>query len=682
MTGSGGAGLLDAVRQRLAASGSEPTPARVAAALRAQGRLLGDAEVLGVAEELRCELIGTGPLEPLLADPDVTDVLVSAPDRVWVDRGVGLERAPVSFTDAAAVRRLAQRLAAVAGRRLDDARPWVDARLPDGTRMHAVLPPVAVGSTCLSLRVVRPRAFTLEELAAAGTVPPGGAPILRALIDARVSYLVSGGTGTGKTTLLASLLGLVGERERIVLAEDSAELRPDHPHVVRLEARPANQEGAGLVTLRDLVRQALRMRPDRLVVGEVRGGEAVDLLAALNTGHEGGSGTLHANTAADVLGAARSPGDCGRARPGRPAQPVGGRSVGRAASRAGRGRAAADRRGARPGAGPGRSGADGSRAPVERVRVRAGAGLGPAEVADRRGIVSTTGVPVRDVAQAVAAVCAVAALWEVVERRRATGRARLVLGGGVSGVPGALGGRAVWSAVAARWWAVLRGRRAWLCLPVAGVVALLGESPLPLIAGAVAVPVVGRRLREAGRRREGEARAERVVALCGAVVGELRAGWQPAQALAFAARETGALGDEEAAVLAAARFGGDVPEALRGAAGQDGADGLSGMAACWQVAVDGARAWRPGSTGSKRPCGTTASSASGCGPNSPGPGRRWWFSRCCRSRVSPSARLWARTRCGCCCTRRMGLGCLAVGGALEAAGLWWAARIVRAGERT
>lgn len=282
-----GAGLLDAVRQRLAASGAEPTPARVAAALRAQGRLLGDAEVLGAAEELRCELIGTGPLEPLLADPAVTDVLVSAPDRVWVDRGTGLERAPVAFPDAAAVRRLAQRLAAVAGRRLDDARPWVDARLPDGTRMHAVLPPVAVGSTCLSLRVVRPRAFSLEELVAAGTVPPDGAPILRALIDARVSYLVSGGTGTGKTTLLASLLGLVGERERIVLAEDSAELRPDHPHVVRLEARPPNQEGAGLVTLRDLVRQALRMRPDRLVVGEVRGGEAVDLLAALNTGHEG-----------------------------------------------------------------------------------------------------------------------------------------------------------------------------------------------------------------------------------------------------------------------------------------------------------------------------------------------------------------------------------------------------------
>ncbi|MFD7442006.1 TadA family conjugal transfer-associated ATPase [Streptomyces sp. NPDC059909] len=292
--------LLEAVRQRLAESGAEPTPARVAAALRAQGRLLGDAEVLGAAEELRCELVGTGPLEPLLADPEVTDVLVSAPDRVWVDRGGGLQLTDVTFSDTAAVRRLAQRLAAVAGRRLDDARPWVDARLPDGTRMHAVLPPVAVGSTCLSLRVVRPRAFSLSELVAAGTVPPGGDQLLGALIEARVSYLVSGGTGSGKTTLLSTLLGLVGERERIVLAEDSAELRPDHPHVVRLESRPANQEGAGRVTLRDLVRQALRMRPDRLVVGEVRGAEVTDLLAALNTGHDGGCGTVHANTATDV----------------------------------------------------------------------------------------------------------------------------------------------------------------------------------------------------------------------------------------------------------------------------------------------------------------------------------------------------------------------------------------------
>ncbi|WP_329316094.1 TadA family conjugal transfer-associated ATPase [Streptomyces sp. NBC_01262] len=292
--------LLDAVRLRLAASGDEPTPAGVAAALRAQGRLLGDTEVLGVVTALRSEIVGAGPLEPLLAEPEVTDVLVNGPDEVWVDRGAGLERTGVRFKDAAAVRRLAQRLATSAGRRLDDARPWVDARLPDGTRLHAVLPPVVVGAPCLSLRVVRTRAFTLDELIAAGSMDPATASVLRAVLDARLSFVVSGGTGCGKTTLLSCLLGLVAPGERIVLAEDSAELRPRHPHVVRLETRPANQEGMGLVTLRDLVRQALRMRPDRLVVGEVRGPEVTDLLAALNTGHEGGCGTVHANAAGDV----------------------------------------------------------------------------------------------------------------------------------------------------------------------------------------------------------------------------------------------------------------------------------------------------------------------------------------------------------------------------------------------
>lgn len=291
--------LLDAVRLRLAASGDEPTPAAVAAALRAQGRLLGDAEVLDVVTALRSEMVGAGPLEPLLADEDVTDVLVNGPDEVWVDRGAGLEPAEVAFADAGAVRRLAQRLAAAAGRRLDDARPWVDARLPDGTRLHAVLPPVAIGAPYLSLRVVRPRGFTLDELVAVGSMTPVTARLLRAVLDARLSFLVSGATGTGKTTLLSCLLSLVGPRERIVLAEDSAELRPHHPHVVRLETRPGNQEGAGQVTLRDLVRQALRMRPDRLVVGEVRGPEVLDLLAALNTGH-GGCGTVHANAARDV----------------------------------------------------------------------------------------------------------------------------------------------------------------------------------------------------------------------------------------------------------------------------------------------------------------------------------------------------------------------------------------------
>lgn len=295
------AALVDAVRLRLAESGAAPTAGSVAAALRATRPPLGGDEVLDTVRSLRAELVGAGPLDRLLAAPDVTDVLVNGPDEVWVDRGGGLRRATgVRFADAEAVRRLAHRLATAAGRRLDDARPWVDARLPDGTRLHAVLPPIAAGCTHISLRVCRPRPFTLDELVAGGSLPPEGAELLAGIVRARLSLLVSGGTGSGKTTLLSALLGLVGPDERIVVAEDSAELQPAHPHVVRLQGRPPNQEGLGELTLRDLVRQALRMRPDRLVIGEVRGAEVSDLLAALNTGHEGGCGTVHANTAADV----------------------------------------------------------------------------------------------------------------------------------------------------------------------------------------------------------------------------------------------------------------------------------------------------------------------------------------------------------------------------------------------
>jgi pilus assembly protein CpaF len=198
------------------------------------------------------------------------------------------------------VRRLAQRLAALGGRRLDDATPYVDLRLPDGTRFHAVLAPLARPGTLVSLRVPRPRTFDLAELVALGTLTDDSARVLAAVVEARLAFLVSGGTGSGKTTLLAAMLSLVDPAERIVLVEDASELRPDHPHVVALEGRPPNIEGAGAVEVRTLVRQALRMRPDRLVVGEVRGGEVVDLLAALNTGHEGGCGTLHANSAVDV----------------------------------------------------------------------------------------------------------------------------------------------------------------------------------------------------------------------------------------------------------------------------------------------------------------------------------------------------------------------------------------------
>jgi pilus assembly protein CpaF len=195
---------------------------------------------------------------------------------------------------------LATRLAAAAGRRLDDATPFVDVRLADGTRFHAVLSPVAAPGTCLSLRVPSRHVLGLDDLVAAGSLSVAGASVLRDLLDARLAFLISGGTGTGKTTLLNSLLSLVDSSERLVLVEDASELRPDHPHVVRLEARPPNVEGSGEITMRQLVRQALRMRPDRLVIGEVRGAEVVDLLSALNTGHEGGCGTVHANSAADV----------------------------------------------------------------------------------------------------------------------------------------------------------------------------------------------------------------------------------------------------------------------------------------------------------------------------------------------------------------------------------------------
>jgi pilus assembly protein CpaF len=198
------------------------------------------------------------------------------------------------------VRRLAVRLAACVGRRLDDASPFVDARMADGTRVHAILGSLADAGTCLSLRVPARSRLTLDDWVASGTCHPEVADVLRRMVAAKVAFLVSGGTGSGKTTLLGSLLALVPPGDRILVVEDSRELDPGHPHCVRLEGRVANAEGAGAVTMTQLVRQALRMRPDRIVVGEVRGAELVDLLIALNTGHEGGCGTVHANTAETV----------------------------------------------------------------------------------------------------------------------------------------------------------------------------------------------------------------------------------------------------------------------------------------------------------------------------------------------------------------------------------------------
>lgn len=292
--------LVERVRRVLAGAGEPPTASRVATALQAEGAVLGDAAVLEVTARLQAEIAGAGPLEELLREPGVTDVVVNGPDEVWVDRGSGLERVAVPLGDEAAVRRLAQRLAASAGRRLDEAMPFVDARLDGGVRLHAVLPPVAPDGTLVSLRVPSPGAFGLDELVAGGSVPAELAPWLVAVVRAKLAFLVTGGTGTGKTTVLGTMLSLADPAERVVIVEDSCELRPALPHVVRLEARPPNVEGSGRIGLDELVRQALRMRPDRLVVGEVRGAEVIDLLAALNTGHEGGCGTVHANSAVDV----------------------------------------------------------------------------------------------------------------------------------------------------------------------------------------------------------------------------------------------------------------------------------------------------------------------------------------------------------------------------------------------
>ncbi|MFC9874216.1 TadA family conjugal transfer-associated ATPase [Nocardia salmonicida] len=302
--------LLERVRERLAEHPGVPDAAQLAAAIRTEaGGVLADTDLLRALRLLQTEMTGAGLLEPLLHDPRVADVLVTAPDSVWVDRGRGLELTDVRFADEAAVRRLAQRLALAAGRRLDDAQPWVDGKLAGteaalgdafGVRLHAVLAPVAHDGTCLSLRILRPATQGLDALADAGSIPPDARRLLGDIVRARLAFLVVGGTGAGKTTLLSALLAAVDPAERIVCVEDAAELAPVHPHVVRLVARTANVEGVGAVTVRDLVRQALRMRPDRIVVGEVRGAEVVDLLTALNTGHDGGAGTVHANSPQEV----------------------------------------------------------------------------------------------------------------------------------------------------------------------------------------------------------------------------------------------------------------------------------------------------------------------------------------------------------------------------------------------
>ncbi|MGH3761297.1 TadA family conjugal transfer-associated ATPase [Actinophytocola sp.] len=296
--------LVDRVRSRLASGGTEITSAEVARAVREEaGGIVGDADVLDALRLMRQEFVGAGPLDPLLRAPGTTDVLVTGPEQVWRDGDGGLRRTDVTFPDEDAVRRLAQRLALICGRRLDDAQPFVDAWLPAGAlgrvRLHAVLPPIAADGTCISLRVLRRAGHDLGSLQRLGTFDEPTHRLLEAIVDARLAFVVTGGTGAGKTSLLSALLGRVDPTERIVTVEDAGELQPDHPQFVRLIARPPNVEGAGEVTLADLVRHGLRMRPDRIIVGEVRGAEVYNLLTALNTGHDGGAGTVHANSPAE-----------------------------------------------------------------------------------------------------------------------------------------------------------------------------------------------------------------------------------------------------------------------------------------------------------------------------------------------------------------------------------------------
>src|SRR3954451_10166252 len=291
--------LVDRARDGGAGSGGvEAQAARLvadeAAALDAETREVLTARIVRLAT-------GLGPLEPLLADPSVDEVMVNGPSEVWVERRGRVERASAEFGSQAELMHAIERVLAPLGRRVDEASPMCDARLPDGSRVNVVVPPLAVDGACMTIRRFRAHGFSLEDLVANGTMPMALAEFLVDCVRVRASILVSGGTGSGKTTTLNALSAAIPDGERIVTVEDAADLALRQEHVVRLEARPPNVEGRGEVTIRALVRNALRMRPDRIVVGEVRGGEALDMLSALTTGHEGSLTTVHATSASEAL---------------------------------------------------------------------------------------------------------------------------------------------------------------------------------------------------------------------------------------------------------------------------------------------------------------------------------------------------------------------------------------------
>ncbi len=266
-----------------------------------EAALLAEPDREEIAARIVRDSVGLGPLEVLLADPAVEEVMVNGPGRVFVERGGRIEPTDVAFADEEELRNAIERILAPLGRRVDELSPMVDARLADGSRVNVVIPPLAIDGPAVSIRRFGARRPGPDELVALGTLTAKQRQLLEAAVGRRRSVLVSGGTGSGKTTLLNALSSFIGEEERVVTIEDAAELRLQQPHVVRLESRPAGVEGRGEVSIRDLLRNSLRMRPDRIVIGEVRGPEALDLLTALNTGHDGALSTVHANSPADAL---------------------------------------------------------------------------------------------------------------------------------------------------------------------------------------------------------------------------------------------------------------------------------------------------------------------------------------------------------------------------------------------
>jgi pilus assembly protein CpaF len=254
-----------------------------------------------VVRQIEDEVMGLGPLEPLLADPSVSDILVNGPNNIYVERSGKLQRTAVRFNDDAHLLNIIDRIVSKVGRRIDESTPMVDARLKDGSRVNAIIPPLAIDGPVLSIRRFRKDALNIDDLVRYGSLNRALVGLLRAIVMARLNVMISGGTGSGKTTLLNAMSAFIPERERIVTIEDSAELQLQQPHVVRLETRQVNVEGRGEITQRDLVRNSLRMRPDRIVVGEVRGAEALDMLQAMNTGHDGSLTTIHANSSRDAL---------------------------------------------------------------------------------------------------------------------------------------------------------------------------------------------------------------------------------------------------------------------------------------------------------------------------------------------------------------------------------------------